>query len=85
MADLVTLRTGELVRDDVIGTLTPLEGECVKLAPGKGRTDWECRFLVRMPGCCRAGDAGCAIMTAALPSAVRWTVPHAGIADLYAP
>ena len=25
MADLVTLRTGELVRDDVIGTLTPLE------------------------------------------------------------
>lgn len=31
MADLVTLRTGELVRDDVIGTLTPLESECVKL------------------------------------------------------
>ena len=35
MADLVTLRTGELVRDDVIGTLTPLESECVKLAPGQ--------------------------------------------------
>ena len=35
LADLVTLREGELVRDDVIGTLSPLEGECVKIAPPK--------------------------------------------------
>ena len=61
MADLVTLRTGELVRDDVLGTLTPLEGECVKLAPSRGRTDWECRFLVRMPDALPGRDAGCAI------------------------
>ena len=61
MADLVTLRTGELVRDDVIGTLTPLESECVKLAPARGRTDWECRFLVRMPGAVPGRDAGCGI------------------------
>ena len=34
MADLVTLRTGELVRDDVIGTLTPLECEaCARQRP----------------------------------------------------
>ena len=61
MADLVTLRTGELVRDDVIGTLTPLESECVKLAPARGRTDWECRFLVRMPDAVPGRDAGCGI------------------------
>lgn len=61
LADLVTLRPGELVRDDVIGTLTPLEGECVKIAPPPGRTDWQCRFLIRIPDAVPGRDAGCAV------------------------
>lgn len=61
LADLVTLREGELVRDDVIGTLTPLEGECVKIAPPAGRTDWQCRFLIHLPDAVPGRDAGCAV------------------------
>lgn len=61
LADLVTLREGELVRDDVIGTLSPLEGECVKIAPAEGRSDWQCRFLIRMPDAVPGRDAGCSI------------------------
>ena len=85
MADLVTLRTGELVRDDVLGTLTPLEGECVKLAPSRGRTDWECRFLVRMPDALPGRDAGCAIY-GRRPSQCRALncSDTRGIAELYA-
>ena len=60
IADLVTLRKGELVRDDVLGTLLPLEEECVKIAPAEGRTDWQCRFLVSMPGL-PGREAGCGI------------------------
>ena len=60
LADLVTLRE-ELVRDDVIGTLSPLDGECVKLAPAEGRSDWQCRFLIRMPDTVPGHDAGCSI------------------------
>ncbi len=42
---LVTLRAGELARDDVAGTLLPLEEETVKVA-GTGEPDapWRCRF-----------------------------------------
>ncbi len=47
LADLLTLRKGELARDDVAGTLTPLEVECVKIAPPAGAADWRCRFLDR--------------------------------------
>lgn len=61
IADLVTLREGELVRDDVVGTLAPLENECVKIAPATGREDWQCRFLVIVPGKVPGHDAGCAI------------------------
>lgn len=61
LADLVTLRQGELVRDDVIGTLTPLEAECVKIAPAPGRADWQCRFLLRVPDAVPGRDAGCAV------------------------
>ncbi|MEG2139364.1 MAG: YkgJ family cysteine cluster protein [Bilophila sp.] len=45
LADLVTLRKGELARDDVAGTLLPLEEECVKIAPPAGDAGWTCRFL----------------------------------------
>ena len=49
LADLLTLRRGELARDDVAGTLLPLDAECVKIAPSllpaTGPTDWTCRFL----------------------------------------
>lgn len=45
LSDLVTLRKGELVRDDVVGTLLPLPEECVKIAPVSGSESWICRFL----------------------------------------
>lgn len=45
LSDLVTLRKGELVRDDVAGTLLPLPDECVKIAPAAGSENWTCRFL----------------------------------------
>lgn len=61
---LVTLRAGELARDDVAGTLLPLEEETVKIA-GTGESDapWHCRFhdrdgrcgiYVHRPAQCRA-------------------------------
>ena len=42
-AALVTLRAGELARDDVRGTLAPLPGEAITLAGGKGV--WSCLYL----------------------------------------
>ena len=42
-AALVTLRAGELVRDDVRGTLAPLPEEAIKLAGGGG--GWSCLYL----------------------------------------
>lgn len=72
MADLVTLRTGELVRDDVIGTLTPLESECVKL--GARQRPGRIGNAVFWSGCrtpCRAGTPDAEFMTAAPPSAGR--------------
>lgn len=55
LADLVTLRKGELARDDVLGTLLPLDEECVKIAPSAESPDWTCRFLVE------ADKAECAL------------------------
>lgn len=61
VADLVILRTGELACDDVIDTLTPLENECMRLTPVRGRTDWGCRLLVRIPDTVSDRDAGCGV------------------------
>ncbi|MEI3479160.1 MAG: hypothetical protein V8Q84_08775 [Bilophila sp.] len=55
LADLVTLRQGELVRDDVIGTLTPLEAECVKIAPAPGRATGNAAFCCASRARSRAG------------------------------
>lgn len=57
LADLITLRKGELARDDVLGTLLPLDEECVKIAPSVGSQDWKCRFLME------ADEAECALYT----------------------
>lgn len=43
-SDLVTLRAGELARDDAAGTLDPLDAELVKLAGARPGV-WACRFL----------------------------------------
>lgn len=63
--DVVTIRTGELVRDDLKNRLVPLPSELVKIAPAKNARpdDWTCRFLTsnnrcflhgRHPAECRA-------------------------------
>lgn len=42
---LVTLRAGELARDDVAGTLLPLEREVIKVGgSGEPSAPWHCRF-----------------------------------------
>jgi len=61
-ASLVTLRAGELARDDILGVLAPLPEETIKLA-GKGGS-WLCLYLdtasnrcsiyVNRPAQCRA-------------------------------
>ena len=61
LADLVTLRAGELVRDDVARTLAPLDTECVKLDPVEGDSGWACRFLGRDAGAPAGRDAVCRI------------------------
>ena len=61
LADLMTLRKGELARDDVAGTLAPLDAECVKLAPAPESPDWTCRFLDRDEGAPSGHDAVCRI------------------------
>lgn len=45
--DVVTIRAGELVRDDMKNRLVPLPAELVKIAPAKNARpdDWTCRFL----------------------------------------
>lgn len=45
--DVVTIRAGELVRDDMKNRLVPLPAELVKIAPAKNTRpdDWTCRFL----------------------------------------
>lgn len=55
LADLVTLRAGELALDQVRGRLEPLEAEIVKL---RGRDEtWACLFLLNK-------DSACAIYAA---------------------
>jgi len=49
-AALVTLRAGELARDDVRGTLAPLPEEAIKLAGGGG--SWSCLYLDAASGRC---------------------------------
>jgi len=49
-AALVTLRAGELARDDVRGTLAPLPEEAIKLA-GRG-SGWSCLFLDAASNAC---------------------------------
>ena len=61
LADLMTLRKGEVVRDDIVGTLAPLETECVKIAPVSGASDWTCRFLDSVEGAAPGRDASCRI------------------------
>jgi len=53
-AALVTLRAGELARDDVLGALTPLSQEVIKLA-GSG-SGWSCRYLDAASGACSIYD-----------------------------
>ncbi|MCL2123633.1 MAG: YkgJ family cysteine cluster protein, partial [Desulfovibrionaceae bacterium] len=47
---LVTLRAGELARDDVRGALVPLPGEAIKLAGSGGA--WSCLYLDAASGRC---------------------------------
>lgn len=51
--DVVTIRAGELVRDDMKNRLVPLPGELVKIAPAKTARpdDWTCRFLTSNNRC----------------------------------
>ncbi len=51
--DVVTIRAGELVRDDMKNRLVPLPAELVKLAPAKNARpdDWTCRFLTNNNRC----------------------------------
>ena len=49
-AALVTLRAGELARDDVRGALAPLPGEAIKLAGSGGL--WSCLYLDAASGRC---------------------------------
>lgn len=51
--DVVTIRAGELVRDDMKNRLVPLPAELVKIAPAKNARpdDWTCRFLTSNNRC----------------------------------
>lgn len=51
--DVVTIRAGELVRDDMKNRLVPLPAELVKVAPAKNARpdDWTCRFLTSNNRC----------------------------------
>ena len=51
--DVVTIRAGELVRDDMKNRLVPLPSELVKIAPGRNARpdDWTCRFLTGSKRC----------------------------------
>ena len=51
--DVVTIRAGELVRDDMKNRLVPLPSELVKLAPAHNARpdDWTCRFLTNSNRC----------------------------------
>lgn len=51
--DVVTIRAGELVRDDMKNRLVPLPNELVKIAPAKTARpdDWTCRFLTSNNRC----------------------------------
>ncbi len=63
--DILTVRIGELVRDDMKNVIVPLPNELIKVAPAFGARpdDWTCRFLTannhcflhgRHPAECRA-------------------------------
>lgn len=51
--DVVTIRAGELVRDDMKNRLVPLPAELVKIAPAANARpdDWTCRFLTSNNRC----------------------------------
>lgn len=51
--DVVTIRAGELVRDDMKNLLVPLPSELVKIAPARNARpdDWTCRFLTGSKRC----------------------------------
>lgn len=51
--DVVTIRAGELVRDDMKNRLVPLPSELVKIAPARNARpdDWTCRFLTGSKRC----------------------------------
>lgn len=51
--DVLTIRTGELVRDDMKNILVPLPNELIKVAPvyGSRPDDWTCRFLTSNNRC----------------------------------
>ena len=51
--DVVTIRTGELVRDDMKNRLIPIPNELIKISPSEGSRpdDWTCRFLTSNKRC----------------------------------
>lgn len=51
--DVLTIRTGELVRDDMKNRLVPIPNELIKIAPvyGSRPDDWTCRFLTSNKRC----------------------------------
>jgi hypothetical protein len=70
-AALVTLRAGELARDDVRGVLAPLPGEAIKLAGSGG--SWSCLYLDAALNACSIYDkrpAQCRALFCGDPSAL---------------
>lgn len=53
MHDVLTIRTGELVRDDMKDRFVPIFNELIKIAPpvGSRPDDWTCRFFTSNRRC----------------------------------
>lgn len=53
MHDVLTIRTGELVRDDMKNRFVPIFNELIKIAPpvGSRPDDWTCRFFTSNKRC----------------------------------
>jgi len=51
--DVLTIRTGELVRDDMKNRFVPISNELIKVAPHAGARpdDWTCRFFTSNKRC----------------------------------